>query len=300
LIAGLELQGVWLAKGGMAALARAFVDAANQRGVELRTSTHVSHIRLERGATRGVELETGEVMAADVVVFNGDIAALGDGSLGEDVARHFARPQATKRSLSALTVAMTSKTSGFPLREHNVFFDDRSYHQEFDEIFKHRRLPKHPTVYIRAQDRDGGVNPNGQPERLFFIINAPPSGDSSPFSSSEVEPCLQAASDLLSQCGLSIQQSLKEAQRFTPADFHRMFPGTGGALYGQATHSMWAPMRRLSSRTKVPGLYLAGGSIHPGAGVPMAALSGRQAANAILCDWGLTGLCPMAATSGGT
>lgn len=300
LIAGLELQGVWLVQGGMKQLAHAYVDAARERGVEFKNNVHVSQIRLEGGVVQGVELDNNEVIDADIVVFNGDIAALGDGSMGRDLARFFPTPQKKKRSLSALTVAMTTETSGFPLREHNVFFDDRPYAKEFDEIFKRGRLPTHPTVYIRAQDRDNGANPKGQAERLFLIINAPPTGDSSSFSPSEVEPCLQAASDLLNQCGLVTKQSLAKAQIFTPADYHRMFPSTGGALYGQATHSMWTPMRRASSKTKVPGLYLASGSIHPGAGVPMAALGGRQAANAVLCDLGLTELSPMGATHGGT
>jgi 1-hydroxycarotenoid 3,4-desaturase len=69
-----------------------------------------------------------------------------------------------------------------------------------------------------------------------------------------------------------------------PAQFHALFPGTGGALYGPATHGTQASFRRPGSRTKLPGLYLAGGSAHPGAGVPMAALSGRLAAASVLED----------------
>jgi 1-hydroxycarotenoid 3,4-desaturase len=69
-----------------------------------------------------------------------------------------------------------------------------------------------------------------------------------------------------------------------PTDFHRLFPATGGALYGQASHGWKASFNRPGTRTKLPGLYLAGGSVHPGAGVPMAALSGRLAANCVLAD----------------
>jgi 1-hydroxycarotenoid 3,4-desaturase len=63
-----------------------------------------------------------------------------------------------------------------------------------------------------------------------------------------------------------------------------MFPGTGGALYGQASHGWQASFRRPGSRSRVPGLYLAGGSTHPGPGVPMAALSGRLAAMSLIED----------------
>ena len=70
----------------------------------------------------------------------------------------------------------------------------------------------------------------------------------------------------------------------TPTDFNRLFPATGGALYGQASHGWKASFNRPGTRTKLPGLYLAGGSVHPGAGVPMAALSGRLAAECVLSD----------------
>ncbi|NCC28412.1 MAG: CrtD protein, partial [Gammaproteobacteria bacterium] len=54
--------------------------------------------------------------------------------------------------------------------------------------------------------------------------------------------------------------------------------------YGQASHGWRASFTRPPSRSKVPGLYLAGGSAHPGAGVPMAAMSGRLAAATLLAD----------------
>ena len=70
----------------------------------------------------------------------------------------------------------------------------------------------------------------------------------------------------------------------TRETFERLFPATGGALYGMAVHGWQASFSRPGARTRLPGLYLAGGSAHPGAGVPMATLSGRLAAAAVLGD----------------
>ncbi|MEL6947697.1 MAG: FAD-dependent oxidoreductase, partial [Pseudomonadota bacterium] len=63
-----------------------------------------------------------------------------------------------------------------------------------------------------------------------------------------------------------------------------LFPGSGGALYGRASHGWMASFARPGAKTAVPGLYLAGGSVHPGPGVPMATLSGMLAAQQILAD----------------
>jgi 1-hydroxycarotenoid 3,4-desaturase len=73
-------------------------------------------------------------------------------------------------------------------------------------------------------------------------------------------------------------------RRTTPTDFATLFPGTGGALYGPPSHGWRASFQRMGARHAMPGLYLAGGSTHPGPGVPMAALSGRLAAQAVCED----------------
>jgi 1-hydroxycarotenoid 3,4-desaturase len=70
----------------------------------------------------------------------------------------------------------------------------------------------------------------------------------------------------------------------TPTDFHALFPATGGALYGRANHGMLGSFARPGARGRLPGLYLAGGSAHPGPGIPMAAMSGRLAAARLLED----------------
>jgi 1-hydroxycarotenoid 3,4-desaturase len=63
-----------------------------------------------------------------------------------------------------------------------------------------------------------------------------------------------------------------------------MFPESLGALYGQTPHGLTASLKRPTASTPIAGLWLAGGGTHPGAGVPMATLSARHAAEAILRD----------------
>jgi 1-hydroxycarotenoid 3,4-desaturase len=88
----------------------------------------------------------------------------------------------------------------------------------------------------------------------------------------------------LALCGLEIDSAPHDIATTTPADFARLYPATGGALYGRASHGWMASFERPGARTKLPGLYMAGGSVHPGPGLPMAALSGRLAAECLLSD----------------
>ncbi|RJP65447.1 MAG: CrtD protein, partial [Comamonadaceae bacterium] len=191
-------------------------------------------------------------------------------------------------------------TQGLALDRHNVFFR-ADYASEFHDIFQRGRLPQQPTVYLCAQDRgtDDQTAPAGA-ERLLCLVNAPAAGDQDTITHEAIEQCENTSFALLRRCGLTIQRTGHATLRTTPMDFHRLFPATGGALYGQATHGWTSAFSRPGASTPVPGLFLAGGSVHPGPGVPMAALSGQQAAAALMASPALTRWCPPVVTSGGT
>lgn len=281
LVAQVELDGVWAVDGGMRAVARCIAALAERRGVRLRYGQPVQRIVVRQGRVAGVQLAGGELLAADSVVFNGDVQALAGGLVGEAVTGAVPPVPRAARSLSAVTWAAHVRTAGFPLAYHNVFFDD-DYRSEFDDIFRHRRLPGRGTVYLCAQDRaDEAATPEGR-ERLLALVNAPADGDQRPFDTTETDPCEQRSLALLRDCGLTLQWSPSQVQRTTPADFHRLFPASGGALYGRATHGWMSAFARAGANTALPGLYLAGGGVHPGPGVPMAAMSGRLAAATLL------------------
>lgn len=282
LVAHVEQDGVWLVKGGMHALAQSLADAARSLGAQVRYDDGAARIEMGGEGVKGVTLLSGERIPAERVVFNGDVSALNRLIPGAKTPKPV---PAAARSLSALTWSMRAKTSGFPLSRHTVFFSD-AYKAEFDTIFRDRGLPEQPTVYICAQDRDdaGALSPEAQRdgERLLCLMNAPADGDTTRFPNSEINEWLGKTCAHLEQCGLTVDPSA--AHPTQPADFEALFPGSGGALYGRASHGWMASFQRQGARTAIPGLYMAGGSVHPGPGVPMAALSGRLAAESLVAD----------------
>lgn len=304
LIAHVEQRGVWTVDGGIARLADALAGLAARSGAVIRRGAHVERIEVAGGRARAVVLAGGERLEASAIIFNGDVAALRGGLLGPALAGSRAlRGEAGERSLSAITWSLLARARGFPLSRHTVFFAD-DYVAEFQALFAERRLPARPTVYICAQDRGGEVGaaaPEGpEPERLLVLVNAPAGGGRGGITREAIDACEEATFSGLQRAGLTIEREPARCRRTTPEDLADMFPGTGGAIYGTATHSMLAPLRRPLARTRIAGLYLAGGSAHPGAGVPMVALSGRFAGEAVIEDLALTRPSPITATPGGT
>jgi 1-hydroxycarotenoid 3,4-desaturase len=296
LIAHLEARGVWLVKGGMHKVADEVAALAARHGARFRYNAPVSEILVNRGRASGVRLASGEVIEASDVVANCDVTALADGRFGAGVAQAARGTSPADRSLSGFVLMMSAEAEGFELDRHNVFFSD-DYEREFREIFHEKRLPSQPSVYVCAQDRGEDDSPPPALERFQLIINAPATGDSRPPSTEEMDACRTATFEGLARCGLSLRP--KDLVAVDPKMFEALFPSTGGALYGRVSHGWQASFRRPGSRTKLPGLWVASGSAHPGAGVPMAALSGRLASAAILQDRASTRTFLPVATAGG-
>ncbi len=281
LVAHVEQQGVWLVAGGMHRLARALEQLAQERGVEFRYDAEVSEVLVEHGRVRGVRI-SGEPVACDAVVFNGEPNALADGRLGQVVARAVPARLPRRRSLSAITWSMNVRTDGFPLDRHNVFFA-RDSAQEFGALSR-GALPIDPTVYVCAQDRPRtvGETTTGSHERLLCLVNAPAMSGDRDHGDADIAACERRAFAVLERCGLRVEPGPDEVRRTLPRDFARRYPGSGGALYGSATVGWRSSFTRPGARSRLPGLFLAGGGIHPGPGLPMTALSGRLAAEAVL------------------
>jgi 1-hydroxycarotenoid 3,4-desaturase len=303
LIAHVEAAGVWLIEGGMHRLAAALEALGKRHGVRFRYDSPVRRILVERGRAAGVELESGERLVGDAVICNADPAGLAAGRF--DV-RAGARVPPRARSLSALVWLSETAARGFPLDRHNVFFSP-DYAREFADLAA-GRLPADPSVYVCAQDRGHGDARAGPErvqipparERVQIIVNAPATADTRPLTPQEIERCTQAMRSRLASSGLALDLPPPTTRLLTPSDFGRLNPSTGGALYGRASHGWAASFLRQGSRTRIPGLYCAGGSTHPGAGVPMAALSGRLAAACLLRDRASTFGWTRAAMPGGT
>ncbi len=285
LIAQVEMEGVWSIKGGMIQIPEVIARLAQKKQCNFRYNSEVQSLNIAGDKVKGVLLSSGEYLECDYLIFNGDINALQHGLLGKPASLAIPKTLQQTDSLSAVTWSMQVKASGFPLVRHNVFFN-QPYKNEFSDIFEKQRIPENPTVYICAQDRTDLAIENDQHERLLCLVNAPANGSNPSYDLKEIDQCEQKVFSLMSQYGLQLQDA--QITRTSPQQFAKLFPGRGGALYGQATHGWMSSFQRLGSQSQISNLLLTGGSTHPGPGVPMAAMSGRLVAATLMDHLGLT------------
>ena len=291
-----EARGVWCVKGGMSALAKSIAALIETKGGTIRTRASVSKIDTEKGAVSGVTLSSGERLYADHVVFNGEPRALALGLLGDGPSQTATVTTKRARSHSANVWSFQAKPSDIELVHHNVFFCDPAKN-EFAEI-ERGYIPSDPTLYVCAEDRGQGT-PLPATERFEIIMNTPPLTQRAA-QPEDYEICHTRTFPILRRYGLGFSPEPGRDALTTAKDFDALYPGSAGSLYGQTPHGMTAALDRPTARTPVKGLYLAGGGTHPGAGVPMAALSGRHAAAAIVTDRTSTSRSRPTAMPGGT
>jgi phytoene desaturase len=274
----LELGGYGV-EGGMAELVRALVRACAAVGVSFRYGCPVEQVRLTSGRVSGVRVAA-ETFDAPQVVINADVAHLAQALLppGTD----HGLPRGAEPSMSGYTAIYRARRE--PSRApHTVVFPS-DYPAEFADIFDRGRPPNEPTVYVCAQERCHGRRGWLEHEPLFVMANAPaepPEGDSPP---DRFDVLRETVRRRLTEVGV-IEPSAERLWDRTPTGLATRFAGTRGSIYGAASNGMLSAFQRPDNRVRrVPGLYLASGSAHPGGGLPLAALSGLRAAESALAE----------------
>jgi phytoene desaturase len=284
--------GCWYVRGGLHRLAEALHQRVLKRGVVVRTDAEVAQVVLEAGRAVGVQLSDGEHLPADVVVSDADAAHLYHDLLPSGEAAGARRALArTTPSLSGFIMLLALRGRTPDQRHHTVLFPG-DYDGEFDGAFGtggHRGRPRpvdDPAIYISAPD-DPATRPDDAHEAWFVLVNAPPHSPDDPARGIDWEAPGLAESyadrllEVMADRGLDVRDRVLWRHLRTPADLQRATRSVGGSIYGPSSNGARAAFLRPSNRSPVPGVFLVGGSAHPGGGLPLVGMSAAIVAQQI-------------------
>ena len=284
--------GAFHIRGGLRTLGDAVYHRSLQCGVQFAFNTDVARINVT-GQVTGVTLADGSTVNADVVIANADAWNVYSDLLQDmgDDPRRTSPLKALKRSTPSLSgfsllVAVRGVTPN--IAHHNVWFP-ADYDDEFDSVFGYGRHATarpvaDPTIYA-CVPQDDAMAPAGH-EAWFILINAPRHGDGSSGTVNWDAPGLreqyaQHILSVLAQRGVDLRERMLWSVARTPADLERETRSPGGAIYGTSSNGARSAFLRPANKSPIEGLFLVGGSSHPGGGLPLVGMSAEIVAGLV-------------------
>ncbi|NBW96828.1 MAG: phytoene desaturase [Planctomycetia bacterium] len=275
-------DGVWYPRGGTGAVPRALSSLAVDLGVDIRTRTGVGRIVADNGRVRGVETVRGEFIPAAAVVSNSDSVRTHRELVDGPARGRFLQRRKYEPACSGVVLYLGLDRRYEQLIHHNFVFSADA-HEEFDSIYRAGEPAPDPTCYVCAPAvTEPEVAPPGG-ESLYVLVHTPylrPHHDWSkmlaPYRRRIIEKLERTA-------GMKdLEKHIVFERALTPQDINDRYHVLDGAIYGLASHGRFLGAFKPANRSPdIEGLYLAGGSAHPGPGMPMVLMSGWIAADCV-------------------
>ena len=275
-------DGVWYPRGGTGAVPKALTKLALSLGVEIRTNTAIRQIIVQNNRAVGVLTADGETIRGGAVVSNSDSVRTHQELLDGRPQKRFLGRRNYEPACSGVVLYLGLDRRYDQLLHHNFVFSDDP-HKEFDAIYRKGEPAPDPTCYVCAPAvTEPEVAPPGC-ESLYVLVHTPYLRPHHKWSDMLPAYRDRIIEKLKQTAGLEdIEQHIVVEKALTPQDIQDRYHVLDGAIYGLASHGRFLGAFKPANRSPdVEGLYMAGGSAHPGPGMPMVLMSGWIAGDCV-------------------
>ncbi|MES2555475.1 MAG: 1-hydroxycarotenoid 3,4-desaturase CrtD [Bacteroidota bacterium] len=266
--------GTFFPRKGMHSITTSLLQLAEELGVQFRFNERVEEIVVEAKRVIGVRTIS-SFYPANTVLCNSDIKPAYTHLLKQ-------QPQPKKTlarepSSSAMIFYWGIRHSFPQLDLHNIFFSD-DYQGEFEAIFGNKAVSNDPTIYVHVSSKKVSDDAPSGCENWFVMVNVPHNqGQDWEILRKQIRiSVLEKLSRILQT---DIAPLIEEEDYLDPLRIEERTGSFAGALYGASSNERMAAFFRHPNFSKIDGLYFAGGSVHPGGGIPLCLLSAK-----IACD----------------
>jgi phytoene desaturase len=265
-----KLYGVHFAMGGTGELVRGMVSLMQGQGSTLRLNAEVGEILVADGTAKGVKLQSGEMIYADIVVSNADMGWTYSKLLAKAPRRRWTdrKIARTHHSMSCFVWYFGTNRRYEDVPHHTILLGPR-YKDLLRDIFKRKVLAEDFSLYLhRPTASDPSMAPEGGD--AFYVLSPVPhlaSGTDWAQMAETYRRKIEAALEERLLPGL--KDAVVSSRMMTPQDFQDRLLSTHGAAFGiEPVMTQSAYFRPHNRSEDVKNLFLVGAGTHPGAGVP--------------------------------
>ncbi len=272
--------GAYIPKNGMIDITNKLVECAANLGVEFLFNCEVHHIELENDSVRYLKTASGDY-PADIIVSDADMHLVYNKLLEKKYTPK--KLLAQEKSSSAFIFYWGMQKQFAELDLHNIFFSE-NYEQEFTDLFNSNKPYHDPTIYVNISSKYCKNDAPQGCENWFVMVNAPHNK-----SQKEINYKEELKKNVIAKLNRILKVDLNDLivceEILDPYGIEIQTGSFGGSLYGNSSNNKFSAfLRHANYSSKIKGLYFAGGSVHPGGGIPLSLLSGKIVSELIVND----------------
>lgn len=276
-------DGVWFPKGGMNRVAERLEAIAIENGVEIRYKSPVIQIRTKDRKAEGIVLNDGTFHQADIVVANADLPYVYEELLAPG--KELRRIKRLGFTCSALIFhwGMDAVIPG--IEQHNIYVSS-DYKKNIEAVFRENGVSDEPNFYVHSPARtDKSSAPDGEDSISVIVpVGHLKNGEMPEWEMIRDKVREQVLIRMTREGFPHLENHIKFEKVFTPGTWQSMFSLSRGATFGSLNHNIlqMGYFRPHNQHPNFGNLFFAGGSTHPGNGVPLALISARLTAGKVI------------------
>ena len=262
--------GIHFPVGGTGALIDALEQLMLRQGISVQTGATVAALNLKGRSVTGAALESGEVLDADHVVFNGDPMTLYRSLIPNRSLPLLTRLKRNHSKLSmGLYVLFFGTNRTYESVAHHTIWMGKRYRELLDDIFHRQVLADDFSLYVhRPTATDPSFAPPGH-DSFYVLTPVPHQGAGIDWAVEEPKLRSRIIDSLEETLLPNLKQHIQAPFAMTPDDFSTDYLSHLGAGFSIAPIFSQSAWFRFHNRAEgFENLYLSGAGTHPGAGMP--------------------------------
>ncbi len=279
MISHLEFNlGAYLPKKGMHQITSHLVELAEEANVEIKYNAPVETIEIGSNNKISSIKSNGVNYTFDIVASDVDLHVLYKYLLPESYTPKKLIQQ--EKSSSAYVFYWGINKEFEELGLHNILFSD-DYKKEFDHLFSEQFPTDDPTIYINITSKYCKEDAPQGCENWFVMVNVPHNkNESINYETAIRKNIIEKINSILKT---DIEKYIITESTLSPIDIENQTSSYGGSLYGNSSNNKFAAfLRHANYSSSIKNLYLVGGSVHPGGGIPLCLFSAKIASQLIV------------------